>query len=126
MTRRTVGWLWSRYLEARDRPDRKAVSVAEGRTAERELKGLRDRLVVNYSPLVKHVAGGVSARMTGPLDREDVLSWGIIGLLDAVETYDPDRRTKFESYAISKIRWSILDELRRADPMTRRGRRRAS
>ena len=42
--------------------------------------------------------------MTGPVDREDVLSWGIIGLLDAIETYDPERRTKFESYAISKIR----------------------
>jgi RNA polymerase sigma factor FliA len=62
-------------------------------------------------------------RMTGPLDREDVLSWGIIGLLDAIETYDPERRTKFESYAISKIRWAILDELRRADPLTRRVRR---
>jgi RNA polymerase sigma factor (sigma-70 family) len=61
--------------------------------------------------------------MTDPLDREDVLSWGIIGLLDAIETYDPERRTKFESYAISKIRRAILDELRRADPLTRRVRR---
>jgi RNA polymerase sigma factor for flagellar operon FliA len=61
--------------------------------------------------------------MTGPVDREDVLSWGIIGLLDAIETYDPERRTKFESYAISKIRWAILDELRRAGPLTRRVRR---
>ncbi len=126
MTRRTLGWLWSRYREARRALDeRGGMSAVERRRVERELKGLRDRLVVNYSPLAKHVAGGVSARMTGPVDREDVLSWGIIGLLDAVETYDPDRRTKFESYAISKIRWSILDELRRADPMTRRGRRRA-
>jgi hypothetical protein len=65
-------------------------------------------------------------RMTGPVDREDVLSWGIIGLLDAIETYDPERRTKFESYAVSKIRWAILDELRRADSLTRRVRRRAN
>lgn len=123
MTRRTLGWLWSRYLEARDGLKDGGMSTTERRTAERELKGLRDRLVVNYSPLVKYVAGRVSARTTGPLDGEDVLSWGIIGLLDAVETYDPGRRTKFESYAISKIRWSILDELRRADPLTRRVRR---
>ena len=45
-----------------------------------------------------------------------------MGLLDAVETYDPGRRTKFESYAISKIRWSILDELRKVDPLSRRVR----
>lgn len=124
MTQRTLGWLWSRYLEAREGLNSgDNMSAAERRTAERELKGLRDRLVVNYSPLVKYVAGRVSARTTGPVDGEDVLSWGIIGLLSAVETYDPERRTKFESYAISKIRWSILDELRRTDPLTRRVRR---
>jgi RNA polymerase sigma factor for flagellar operon FliA len=123
VTRGTLGWLWARYLETRAGLNGGGMSVAERRTAERELKGLRDRLVVNYSPLVKYVAGRVSARMSGPLDGEDVLSWGIIGLLDAIETYDPGRRTKFESYAISKIRWSILDELRRADPLTRRVRR---
>jgi len=99
------------------------MSVTQRRAAERELRGLRDRLVVNYSPLVKYVAASVRARMSGSLDGEDVLSWGIIGLLDAIETYDPERRTKFESYAISKIRWSILDELRRADPLTRHVRR---
>jgi RNA polymerase sigma factor for flagellar operon FliA len=92
---------------------------------EREARGLRDRLVVNYSPLVKYVAGRISVRMSGVVDQEDVVSWGILGLLDAVESYDPVRRTKFESYAISKIRWSILDELRKADPLPRRVRLRA-
>ena len=125
MTRRTLGWLWARYLETRAGLNGKSMSVAERGAAERELKGLRDQLVVNYSPLVKYVASRVLGRMTGPVDREDVLSWGIIGLLDAIETYDPGRRTKFESYAISKIRWSILNELRRADPLSRRVRRRA-
>ena len=124
--RHTLGWLWSRYFQARDAlNDGHGMSVAERRMAERELKGLRDRLVVNYSPLVRYVAGRISARMIGPVDREDMLSWGVLGLLDAIETYDPARRTKFESYAISKIRWSILDELRKADPLTRRVRRRA-
>jgi RNA polymerase sigma factor FliA len=123
MRRRTLGWLWARYLEVREGSDRKAMTVAQRRIAERELKGLRDRLVVNHSPLVKYVVGRLGTRTSGPVDGEDVFSWGIIGLLDAVETYDPARRTKFESYAISKIRWSILDELRRADPLTRRVRR---
>ena len=125
MTRRTLGWLWSRYLDARHALENGGVPAAERRDAERELRKLRDRLVVNYSPLVKYVACRVSARAICPVEFEDVLSWGVFGLLEAVETYDPGRRTKFESYAISKIRWAILDELRRLDPLTRRVRRRA-
>ena len=113
MTRRTLGTLWSQYFEARSR------------LAEREARGLRDRLVVNYSPLVRYVAGRISGRMAGPLDQEDAVTSGLFGLLNAVETYDPGRRTKFESYAISKIRWSILDELRKVDPLSRRTRLRA-
>ena len=61
MTRRTLGWLWSRYLEARDALDNGDISVTERRNAERELRDLRDRLVVNYSPLVRYVACRVSA-----------------------------------------------------------------
>jgi RNA polymerase sigma factor for flagellar operon FliA len=123
LTRRTLGWLWSRYLEARDALP--LVPVAERPNAERELRGLRDRLVVNYAPLVKYVACRVSARAVVAVELEEILSWGVFGLLEAVETYDPGRRTKFESYAISKIRWAILDELRRLDPLTRRVRQRA-
>jgi RNA polymerase sigma factor for flagellar operon FliA len=121
----TIGRLWARYLEVREAL--KGERDPRGRTevTEREARGLRDRLVVNYSPLVKYVAGRISARMGGVVDQEDVVSWGILGLLDAVESYDPVRRTKFESYAISKIRWSILDELRKADPLPRRVRLRA-
>jgi RNA polymerase sigma factor for flagellar operon FliA len=95
------------------------------RSAEREARGLRDRLVVNYSPLVRYVAGRTAGRVAGPLDQEDLISSGLVGLLGAVETYDPERRAKFESYAISKIRWSILDELRKVDPLSRRTRLRA-
>ncbi len=125
MTRRTLGALWSRYVEVRKRLAGGDMSCAERRSAERESRGLRDRLVVNYSPLVKYVAGRISGRTAGPLDQEDIISSGLYGLLGAVETYDPGRRTKFESYAISKIRWSILDELRKVDPLSRRVRLRA-
>ncbi|MDQ4127412.1 MAG: FliA/WhiG family RNA polymerase sigma factor [Actinomycetota bacterium] len=122
MRRCTIGNLWSRYLQARASLEGEERGGTERLAAEREARGLRDRLVVNYSPLVKYVAAGISSRMTGHLDQEDVVSWGLFGLLDAVETYDPGRRTKFESYAISKIRWSILDELRKIDPLPRRAR----
>jgi RNA polymerase sigma factor FliA len=90
---------------------------------------LKNRLVVNYSPLVKYVAGRVGAGTTGKgVSYEDMFSWGVLGLLDAIETYDPDRpgrKAKFESYAISKIRWAILDELRSQDWVPRRLRSRA-
>jgi RNA polymerase sigma factor for flagellar operon FliA len=111
--------------EARGALEEGEMPWADRRNAERELRVLRDRLVVNYSPLVKYVAGRVSARAICPVEPDEVLSWGVFGLLEAVETYDPGRQTKFESYAISKIRWAILDELRRLDPLTRRVRRRA-
>ena len=124
MTGCTLGRLWARYLEARAALGEDGAPDSSGeagrRASEREVNRLRDRLLVNYSPLVKYVAGRVSARMTYPLEQQDVLAWGVLGLLDAVETYDPQRGTKFETYAISKIRWSILDELRKADPLPRR------
>ena len=125
MTRRTLRSLWVHYFRIRKRLDEADMSGVERRSAEREARGLRDRLVVNYSPLVKYVAGRISGRVGGPLDQEDVVASGLFGLLKAVETYDPGRRTKFESYAISKIRWSILDELRKVDPLSRRTRLRA-
>ena len=125
MTRRTLRELWSRYFQVRDRIAAGGMTCVQLRSAEREARGLRDRLVVNYSPLVRYVAGRTAGRVAGPLDQEDLVSSGLVGLLNAVETFDPGRRTKFESYAISKIRWSILDELRKADPLSRRTRLRA-
>jgi RNA polymerase sigma factor FliA len=125
MTRPTLGELWSRYFRVRGRIAAGGMSCVQLRSAEREVRGLRDRLVVNYSPLVRYVAGRTAGRVGGALDQEDLVSSGLVGLLGAVETFDPGRRTKFESYAISKIRWSILDELRKADPLSRRTRLRA-
>ena len=123
--RRTLGALWTRYLRARVRASGEIVCPAERKTAQREATALRDRLVANYSPLARYVAGRICARSIGPVDREDVISWGLCGLLGAVETYDPSRPAKFETYAISKIRWSILDELRKTDPLPRTARLRA-
>jgi RNA polymerase sigma factor for flagellar operon FliA len=127
MKEHTVGRLWKQYMSAREELcalDREGCE-SPGRTLERRAEGFRDRLVVNYSPLVKYAAGRVYARGPGLMRHEDLYSWGIVGLLDAIETYDPGRNTKFESYAISKIRWAILDELRREDWVPRRVRMRA-
>ena len=129
MSGQTVGRLWKRYRKLREDLGTVAPDDERRREIERQVGGLRDRLVVNYSPLVKYVSSRVGARMTaGAIDQEDMISWGVLGLLDAIETYDPNRRgpkAKFESYAISKIRWAILDEVRSQDWVPRRVRLRA-
>jgi hypothetical protein len=122
---RTVGRLWTQYLKVREelRSGEGASDDEARREAERQEGQLRDRLVVNYSPLVKYVASRVGARVPGAVEQEDMISWGVLGLLSAIETYDPNRegkRAKFESYAISKIRWAILDQLRSQDWVPRR------
>ncbi len=122
----TLGRLWPRYLKLRSElASGQSVDGQRREDIERRASQMRDRLVVNYSPLVKYVASRIGARAIGSVDHEDMISWGVLGLLDAIETFRLDRGAKFESYAISKIRWAILDELRKEDWVPRRIRLRA-
>jgi RNA polymerase sigma factor for flagellar operon FliA len=75
----------------------------------------RDVLILHYSPLVKYVAGRVAVGLPANIEQTDLVSYGIFGLIDAIEKYDPGRGIKFETYAISRIRGSIIDELRAID-----------
>ena len=75
----------------------------------------RERLILNYSPLVKFVAGRVGASLPPSVDHNDLVSYGIFGLMDAIERFDLDRDVKFETFAIPRIRGAILDELRALD-----------
>jgi RNA polymerase sigma factor for flagellar operon FliA len=88
-------------------------------------KDLRDRLIVMYSPLVKYVAGRLGSGLPAHVDEGDLVSYGLLGLIGAIERYDPDRDIKFETYAISRIRGSIIDELRALDWVPRSVRSRA-
>lgn len=124
MSTRTVGELWAEYLEVRSALSRNGLLSEEAERLQYRADQLRDCLLVNYSPLVKYVTGRVSARMIGAVDREDFMSAGMIGLLDAIRTFDPEREVKFETYAISKIRWAMLDEARKEDSLPRRTRSR--
>lgn len=119
---RSLGRLWEQYLAHRAELARPEDKGQGRRELERRTKQLRDRLLINYSPLVKYTVGRLRARMTGSADAADFYSWGMLGLLDAVQSYDPGRQTKFETYAISKIRWAILDEYRKQDPISRSAR----
>jgi RNA polymerase sigma factor for flagellar operon FliA len=75
----------------------------------------RDKLIVHYSPLVKYVAGRVSTGLPANIEQADLVSYGIFGLIDAITKYEPGRGTKFETYAIRRIKGAIIDELRAID-----------
>jgi RNA polymerase sigma factor for flagellar operon FliA len=102
----TVGELWDDYRRSPERPQ-------------------RDRLILHYSPLVKFVAGRVMSRLPDSVDQADLVSYGILGLIDAIEKFDPERGVKFETYAVPRIRGAILDELRSIDWVPRSVRAKA-
>jgi RNA polymerase sigma factor for flagellar operon FliA len=75
----------------------------------------RERLILHYSPLVKFVAGRVAAGLPQNIEQSDLVSYGIFGLIDAIDKFDLERGFKFETYAISRIKGAIIDELRSID-----------
>jgi RNA polymerase sigma factor for flagellar operon FliA len=85
----------------------------------------RERLVVAYSPLVKYVAGRMAAGLPSHVEESDLISYGLIGLIGAIERYDLDRDIKFETFAVSRIKGAIIDELRSLDWVPRSVRAKA-
>lgn len=98
--------LWPRYAHTRD-------------------PRLRETLILAYTPLVKYVVDRLAISLPAVLDSDDLISYGIIGLIDAVERFDPDRGFKFETFAIPRIRGTIIDQLRALDWLPRSARQRA-
>ncbi len=84
----------------------------------------RDELVAQYMPLVKFVIGRMAISPSGAFDVDDVLAAGAIGLLHAVDRYNPDQGVRFETYALQRIRGAIIDAIRALSPMSRTGLRR--
>jgi RNA polymerase sigma factor for flagellar operon FliA len=87
--------------------------------------GIRDRLILTYAPLVKYVAGRLGSGLPAHVDEGDLVSYGLLGLIGAIERYEPDRDVKFETYAIARIKGAIIDELRAMDWVPRSVRSRA-
>ena len=98
--------LWRRYKEERD-------------------QRARERLVLAYSPLVKYVAGRMSSGLPAHVEESDLISYGLLGLISAIERFDPGREIKFETFAITRIKGSIIDELRSLDWVPRSVRAKA-
>ncbi len=76
---------------------------------------IRDMFVKQYAPLVKYVAGKVAVGMPHNVDFDDLVGFGVFGLIDAINKFDPNKHVKFKTYAVTRIRGAIFDELRSID-----------
>lgn len=85
----------------------------------------RDKLIMEYAPLIKYIAQKIAARLPANIELDDLISSGVIGLMDAIEKYDASRDNKFKTYAEFRIRGAILDELRAQDWVPRSVREKA-
>src|SRR3990170_8157743 len=115
-----VGAASARVLVDDEVPDEKSAAEAALRELWQDYKktgdaGLRERLILHYSPLVKYVAGRVGVGLPPNIEQADLVSYGIFGLIDAIDKFDLERAIKFETYAISRIKGAIIDELRSID-----------
>ncbi len=112
------------------RPRMSAISGGDTQTLWQEYRATesqaaRDRLILTYAPLVKFVAGRLGSSLPSHVDEQDLVSYGLLGLIGAIERFDPDRQIKFETYAIARIKGAIIDELRSLDWVPRSVRARA-
>lgn len=112
----------SRILDKYKEHDEQTLWRQLRKEASREI---RDYFAEKYAPLVKYVAGKVAIGMPQNVEFDDLVSYGSFGLLDAIEKFDPDRDIKFKTYAMTRIRGAIFDELRSIDWIPRSIRQKA-
>jgi RNA polymerase sigma factor for flagellar operon FliA len=106
LTEKTEEDLWKKYKKTKD-------------------KQIREHFVKQYAPLVKYVAGKIAIGMPQNVDFDDLVGYGVFGLLDAIEKFDPNKDIKFKTYAVTRIRGAIYDELRSIDWVPRSVRQKA-
>jgi RNA polymerase sigma factor FliA len=85
----------------------------------------REQLVLAYAPLVKFVAGRMSSGLPAHIEEADLVAYGLLGLMGAIERFEPEREIKFETFAVARIKGSIIDELRSLDWVPRSVRAKA-
>ncbi|POR01136.1 RNA polymerase subunit sigma-70 [Alkalispirochaeta sphaeroplastigenens] len=96
LTEKTEEDLWKAYRKTKD-------------------DAIRNRLVKQYLPLVKYVAGKLAVGMPQNVEFDDLVSYGVIGLFDAISKFDPGKHVKFKTYAVTRVRGAIFDQLRQLD-----------
>ena len=92
--------------------------------AKNPTRELRENIILEYAPLVKVVAGRLSMYLGYNVEYDDLVSYGIFGLIDAIDKFDACKEVKFETYASLRIRGAILDQIRKMDWIPRTVRQR--
>lgn len=108
----------SSVMEIRTDADEASARLCE-RYAQTGSLELREELILQFQPLVKYVVRRLGYPTSGVVDYDDLVSYGTIGLIEAVERFDPERGTPFKVYAVARIRGAILDALRDLDRLPR-------
>jgi len=88
--------LWQQYRKTRD-------------------PAIREAFIKQYAPLVKYAAGKIAVGMPHNVEFDDLVGFGVFGLIDAIDKFDPEKNVKFKTYAVTRIRGAIFDELRQID-----------
>jgi RNA polymerase sigma factor for flagellar operon FliA len=86
---------------------------------------VREELILKYASVVKYIAGRIAINTPPQVEFDDLVSYGILGLIDAIEKYDPNQQVSFKTYAASRIKGAIIDELRILDWIPRSLRQKA-
>ncbi|HOV69202.1 MAG TPA: FliA/WhiG family RNA polymerase sigma factor [Clostridia bacterium] len=86
---------------------------------------IRNHILLHYAPIVKYVVARLNTRVNSYLDSNDMAGWGMLGLIDAIERFDPDKGVKFTTYASLRIRGHIIDQIRKQDWVPRSVRAKA-
>ena len=111
-------------VQTKDFDEQKEIDLWKEYRKNKSLK-LREYFVKKYAPLVKYVAGKVAVGMPHNVEFDDLVSYGTFGLLDAIEKFDPSKEVKFKTYAMTRVRGAIFDELRNIDWIPRSIRQKA-
>jgi len=122
-TTRGTSTSWDRQSSAADRVITEAQDILAAVDRQDRLID-REAMIVRYAPLVKYVVGRLAISLPAVLDYDDLLGYGTLGLIDAVDRFDPARLVKFETYAVTRIRGYIIDQLRALDWIPRSARQR--
>jgi len=119
-TARVASHSWDPRPSAADHAIAEAQDVLAAERQDRVTH--RDAMIVRYAPLVKYVVGRLAISLPAVIDYDDLLGYGTLDLIDAVDRFDPARLVTFETYAITRIRGYIIDQLRALDWILRSAR----
>ncbi len=122
-TTRGASTSWDRQSSAADRAIAEAQDILGAADRQDRLTD-RAAMIVRYAPLVTYVVGRLAISLPAVIDHDDLLGYGALGLIDAVDRFDPARLVKFETYAVTRIRGYIIDQLRALDWIPRSARQR--